>query len=104
MAALLGRINRLEQALRQICDEVDRLKQEVKELEDENARLRREIAGLYLEDGQLANDQKKPGARNLWDLYDKGFHICNMYFGKGREGECIFCYALMNRGDAQDGT
>lgn len=104
MAALPGRINRLEQALRQICDEVDRLKQEVKELEDENARLRQEVAGLYLEDGQPGGVQNKPGAKNLWNLYDKGFHICNLYFGKGREGECIFCYALMNRGEQRDGA
>lgn len=104
MAALPGRINRLEQALRQICDEVDRMKQEIKELEDENARLRREVAGLYLEEDPEGNQQKKPGARNLWDLYDKGFHICNMYFGKGRDGECIFCYALINRGEQRDGA
>lgn len=104
MAALPGRINRLEQALRQICDEVDRLKQEVKELEDENTRLRREIAGMYAEDDQEGAGQNRPGTRNLWELYDKGFHICNLYFGKGREGECIFCYALMSRGDRHGGA
>ncbi|AQS57823.1 DNA replication initiation control protein YabA [Desulforamulus ferrireducens] len=103
MTALPGRINRLEQALRQICDEVDRLKLEVKELEDENARLRREVAGMYLEDG-AAGLRQKPGAQNLWNLYDKGFHVCNHYFGKGREGECIFCYALINRGEQKDGA
>ncbi|AEF92948.1 protein of unknown function DUF972 [Desulfotomaculum nigrificans CO-1-SRB] len=103
MTALPGRINRLEQALRQICDEVDRLKQDVKQLEEENARLRREVAGMYLTDGPEGSGQNRPGAKNLWDLYDKGFHICNLYFGKGREGECIFCYALMNRGE-QHGT
>ncbi|AEG58415.1 initiation-control protein YabA [Desulforamulus ruminis] len=103
MAALPGRINRLEQALRQICDEVDRLKQEVRELEDENSRLRQEVAGLYAEENEGAG-RNRPGARNLWDLYDKGFHICNLYFGKGREGECIFCYALMSRGDQNDGA
>ncbi|CCO08564.1 initiation-control protein YabA [Desulforamulus hydrothermalis] len=103
MAALPGRINRLEQALRQICDEVDRLKQEVKALEDENARLRQEVAGLYLAEGEDSG-ANRPGARNLWNLYDKGFHICNLYFGKGRDGECIFCYALMNRGEPSDGA
>lgn len=102
MAALPGRINRLEQALRQICDEVDRLKQEVKELEHENARLRQEVAGLYLAEDQDGQTDTKPGARNLWTLYDKGFHICNLYFGKGREGECLFCFALMNRGEQND--
>lgn len=99
MTAMPGRINRLEQALRQICDEVDRLKQDAKQLEEENARLRRELAGMYLTDGSEASAQNKPGAKNLWELYDKGFHICNLYFGKGREGECIFCYALMDRGN-----
>lgn len=103
MAALPGRINRLEQALRQIFEEVDRMKQEIKQLEDENARLRREVAGLYLEDEE-GSARNKPGARNLWDLYDKGFHICNLYFGKGREGECIFCYALINRGEQKNGA
>ncbi|MDO7788111.1 initiation control protein YabA [Desulforamulus aquiferis] len=102
MVALPGRINRLEQALRQICDEVDRLKQDVKELEDENARLRREIAAMYLGDEQETKTERKPGARNLWELYDKGFHICNLYFGKGREGECLFCFALMSRGEQHD--
>lgn len=103
MAALPGRINRLEQALRQICDEFDRLKLEVRQLEDENARLRREVAGMYLEEGAEGLRQK-PGAQNLWSLYDKGFHVCNLYFGKGREGECIFCYALINRGEQRDGA
>lgn len=104
VAALLGRINRLDQALRQICDEVDRLKQDVRELEDENTRLRREIAAMYLDEGTEVEEEGKPGARNLWDLYDKGFHICNLYFGKGREGECLFCFALMNRGEQHGRT
>jgi regulator of replication initiation timing len=37
------------------------------------------------------------GYEQLGSLYHEGYHICTMAFGQKREGECLFCIALMEK-------
>jgi len=34
-------------------------------------------------------------SENLDLLYIDGYHICHQFFGQKRDGECIFCRALI---------
>lgn len=71
------------------------MKKQARLLAEENERLRHELARAY---GQAADEgPQKGGLRNLWDLYQQGFHICNVHFGRLRVQECLFCEAFWRR-------
>ncbi len=54
-------------------------------------RLRRVRAVKHAHE-EVAKKKKKPTIINLENIYDQGFHICNLYYGKRRENEsCMFC-------------
>lgn len=69
-------------------------------MEEENIKLRHQLARAY---GQTENGEraaawaKEDGIRNLWELYDQGFHVCNVFFGRTKSSDCLFCAALLNR-------
>jgi len=43
------------------------------------------------------------GRQNLANLYNQGFHVCNIYFGQMRDSECLFCSAFLHREQGGDG-
>jgi len=45
--------------------------------------------------GQSA--ERVTGQQNLANLYNQGFHVCNIYFGQMRDSECLFCAAFLHR-------
>ncbi len=102
MPSLLKRAKDLEIKLHALMAEVQELKNEVLEMEEENTRLRRELAAVYREG---CSGVKSPGEAdvmyrgfiNLLDLYDQEYHICNLYFGRRRAGECLFCMAFLRK-------
>ncbi|MDR1615846.1 MAG: initiation control protein YabA [Syntrophomonadaceae bacterium] len=34
---------------------------------------------------------------NIGRIYKEGYHVCNVAFGLTRDGECLFCNALLNK-------
>ncbi len=102
MPSLLKRANDLEIKLHVLLAEVRELKDKLREMEEENARLRKELAAVYREGCPGAKSPGEEGIKykgfiNLLDLYDQGYHICNLYFGRRREGECLFCMAFLRK-------
>lgn len=61
------------------------------ELKVENQLLREKISKL---------DANKEPAENksLRNIYDSGYHICNMYYGSHRESgeDCMFCLDILD--------
>ena len=91
----------MEMKLHALLAEVQELKNKAREMEEENVRLRKELAAIYRaelgeETGGGATDLQK-GFFNLLGLYDHGFHICNIYFGRKRAGDCLFCMAFLRK-------
>jgi len=37
------------------------------------------------------------GYERLGQLYNDGFHVCPSSFGDGRQEECLFCLAFMQK-------
>lgn len=102
MQGLFKHIKEIEVKLHSLIAEMQELKYEIREADEENARLRNELAAFYRADllkGPAAEDGRTPGVAysNLLELYDQDFHICNLYFGRRRAGECLFCMAFLRK-------
>ena len=102
MQGLFKHIKEIETKLHSLIAEMQELKYEIREIDEENSRLRNELAAIYRADlvkGSAAEVEGNPGVAysNLLELYDQAFHICNLYFGRRRAGECLFCMAFLRK-------
>ncbi|OPX85154.1 MAG: DNA replication initiation control protein YabA [Pelotomaculum sp. PtaB.Bin104] len=105
MASIYKLARDMEVKLHALLNELQDLKNKAQELEEENTRLRQSLAEAYRERGIIgAGDTGKisSGFLNLLELYDRGFHICNLYFGRRRAAECLFCIAFLKKGHDPD--
>ena len=102
MQGLFKHIKEMEAKLHSLMSEMQELKYEIREVDEENSRLRNELAAFYRADlvnGVSTEAEGKPGVAfsNLLELYDQAFHICNLYFGRRRAGDCLFCMAFLRK-------
>lgn len=83
--------------------QVELMKKKLEEIMEENSQLRLENTKLRerLNDVEQAQPAKiaKQGRQNLEAIYDDGFHVCNVDYGKRRDinEDCLFCMELLNR-------
>lgn len=64
-------------------------------LEVENRHLRERLLQLEREQVELTDEKHglSKSRMNLENIYEEGFHVCNIYYGTRRENdeECAFC-------------
>lgn len=101
MQSLYKITREMEIKLHSLLAEVQELKNKAREMEEENIRLRKELAAIYragLVEGTNGGEAVlHRGFFNLLGLYDHEFHICNVYFGRKRTGDCLFCMAFLRK-------
>ena len=108
---LYDRIERLtKQTLLQL-HELEQISEELQKVIEENHNLTME--NLHLKERLDTIDESVPADQcneqveqkkkrsqsliNLENIYDQGFHICNLYYGKRRENDesCMFCTEIL---------
>lgn len=96
----IRQVERLQEQIGRLYEELGSLKLQLEELAEDNQRLTtenehlRERARLHMDEHRVEAGEAAVYLRNL---YEEGFHICNVNYGGLRQGECLFCLQNLSR-------
>ena len=82
-------LSELEAKIESISGELETIRKYVERMEADNK---------SMQDIIRSKNMAGNGKANLVALFQAGFHICSAHFGETREGDCLFCAALMDKG------
>ena len=109
--AIFKRVAQVEEQIGELYEELGGLKEQIVALIEENTRLMMENENLRKAQSQAqesvaaqktseetSSQDAGQGHHHLIHLYDEGFHICNVHYGRLRtEGDCLFCLAFLDK-------
>ncbi|MCI5775255.1 MAG: DNA replication initiation control protein YabA [Aerococcus sp.] len=84
-----------------LIDEWRAIVMENQDLKTENRYLRERVqeltAAAEAEDRKQQKDTLTPALQNLMNIYEDGYHICNISYGQRRENneQCMFCLEIL---------
>lgn len=97
---ILQMVERLQERIGEFYEELSALRLQLADLIEENQRLRVENANLRNRANLDSGGSSPPAAEAaiyLGQLYEDGFHVCNIHYGSLRKGECLFCMQNLQR-------
>ena len=104
---LYDRVEQLKRQVHQQLELLEEISQELQVVIEENHNLTMENRHVKdrLDELEPNTHTKKVAKKkkrsqsiiNLENIYDQGFHICNLYYGKRRENDesCMFCTEIL---------
>lgn len=112
---IFKKVASVEEQIGELYKELGALKIQIVALMEENTQLLmenqrlREVQEESPTESEGEKDVKaslslpKMGCNNIAKLYDEGFHICNVHYGRLRvEGDCLFCLAFLNKSSKEE--
>jgi len=95
----LEKLSVVERSLKLLADEVQQIKHDVRVIETENQMLKNQLCQAGEGNFQQVTDNgisiRQTARENLEKLHREGFHICHLFFGRQRDGECLFCGGML---------
>lgn len=91
-------------SLEEISKELSQVIEENHNLTMENLHLKERLDTMDEQSSEVlqapqvsANEKRSQSLINLENIYDQGFHICNLYYGKRRDNDenCMFCTEIL---------
>ncbi len=89
--SIANQLSDLSSQLSDMKEQLSKSLEENEELKMENKNLRKHLEKV--DDGEKELDPNElPSSRlNLEKLYEKGFHVCQQFYGSHHDEPCMFC-------------
>jgi len=94
---ITNQLNDISKKVSLLKEELSKTLEEKEELKLENQNLRKHLEKVGYEDKDFKGNALSDSRLNLENLYRKGFHVCQQFYGSHRDKqeECIFCMRVL---------
>lgn len=94
---ITDQLNDISKKVSLLKEELSQALEEKEELKMENHNLRKHLERTGYEEEDVDGNKLSNSRLNLENLYLKGFHVCQQFYGAHRDSheDCMFCTAVL---------